>query len=100
MAKTETEDLLLMQCEKIVNETWSKAAMHYDVLQQIIYHGGPTTDNEEAILMIAANAALQKMTLDKALDEQYFNTDREMSLCGFNAHDECPCDREICRLKT
>lgn len=73
MAKTATDDLLLLQCEKIVNETWSKAAIHYDSLKDIIERGGPCTEREEATIMIAANAALQKMTLDKATDELYFN---------------------------
>jgi hypothetical protein len=73
MAKTETDNLLLLQCEKIVNETWSKAAIHYDSLKEIIERGGPCTETEEAIVMIAANAALQKMTLDKATDKLLFD---------------------------
>ena len=72
MAKTATDDLLLLQCEKIVNETWSIAAIHYDDIQSIIEKGGPCTEREEAIIMIAANAALQKMTLDKATDKLLF----------------------------
>jgi hypothetical protein len=72
MAKTATDDLLLLQCEKIVNETWSKAAIHYDDLQAIVLKGGPSTESEEAIIMVAANAALQKMTLDRATDKLLF----------------------------
>lgn len=100
MAKTAADDLLMIQCEKIVNETWSKAAIHYDVLQQIVDSGGPNTEHEEAIVMIAANATLQKMTLDKALDHQYFDIQEDMALCGQNMKAACPCDREVCLLKT
>lgn len=71
MAKTATEDLLLIQCEKIVNETWSKAAIHYNAIKQIVAQGGPKDELEQTIMMIAANATLQKMTLDKAKDERY-----------------------------
>ncbi len=72
MAKTATDDLLLLQCEKIVNESWSKAAIHSDDIKAIVEKGGPSTEREEAIIMIAANAALQKMTLDKATDQLLF----------------------------
>lgn len=72
MAKTETDDLFALQCEKIVNESWSKAVIHYDSLKEIIERGGPCTEREEAIIMIAANAALQKMTLDRATDRLLF----------------------------
>ena len=71
MAKTATEALLFIQCEKIVNETWAKTSLHYDQLNKIILNGGPLNEDEEAIIMIAANATLQKMTLDRAKDEMY-----------------------------
>jgi len=97
MAKTVTEDLMLMRCEKIVNETWSKTSLYYDTLKDIIEKGGPSTDQELTILMIAANATLQKMTLDKALDEQFL-LGEEMSLCGKNPKNQCPCSREVCLM--
>lgn len=72
MAKTETDNLLALQCEKIVNESWSKAAIYYDDIKAIVEQGGPCTETEEAIMMIAANATLQKMTLDRATDKLLF----------------------------
>lgn len=96
MAKAAAEDMLMIQCEKIVNETWAKAALHYNNLQHIIEDGGPDNEAEQAIVMIAANAALQKMTLDKALDEKFHL--EEMSLCGERLKRDCPCEREICLM--
>jgi len=72
MNGTATDDMFFIQCEKIVNETWSKAAMHYDDIKAIIEKGGPENEYEQIIMLIAANATLQKMTLDKAKDERYF----------------------------
>ena len=73
MAKTASEeDLILLRCDKIVNETWSKAAVYYDDIKFIMDKGVPSNKAEEAIMMIAANATLQKMTLDKAKDELLF----------------------------
>jgi len=67
------EDMFFIQCEKIVNETWSKAAIHYNDIKKIVEKGGPENEYEQSIMMIAANATLQKMTLDKASDTEYFN---------------------------
>jgi hypothetical protein len=73
MAKIASEeDLILLRCDKIVNETWSKAAVYYEEIKFIMEKGGPSNEAEEAIMMIAANATLQKMTLDKAKDELLF----------------------------
>ena len=71
MAKTVNNDMLLLQCGKIVNETWSKASLHYEYIKEIVEKGGPENEQEEAIMMIAANATLQKMTLDRVSDERY-----------------------------
>jgi len=99
MAKTAIDDLLVLQCEKIVNESWSKAANFYDDIKRIVEKGGPNTESEVGIMMIAANAALQKMTLDRATDQLLFGLSEEMSSCGQNPQDECPCDREVCLMK-
>ena len=99
MAKTAADDLLLLQCEKIVNESWSKAAIHHISLKDIIEKGGPSTEKELAIVMIAANAALQKMTLDRAKDQDLFGLSEKMSPCGQNSKDLCPCEREVCLMK-
>ena len=96
MAKT--EQMFLLQCEKIVNETWSKASLHIQELQRIIESGEIVDEIDEAIVLIAANAALQKMTVDKTLDKQYFNMLDEKSPCGINLKKECPCDRKVCLL--
>jgi len=73
MTETMTEDMFSIQCEKIVNETWSKTARYYDEIKSIVAKGGPENEYEQSIMMIAANATLQKMTLDKASDQEYFN---------------------------
>ena len=73
MTDVMTEDMFFIQCEKIVNETWSKTAIHYDEIKTIVEKGGPENEYEQSIMMIAANATLQKMTLDKANDQRYFD---------------------------
>ena len=97
MAKPTTNDLFLLQCEKIVNKTWSITATHYDAIKRIVEKGSPSNDSEEAIMMIAANATLQKMTLDRAMDKDLFGL--EMSSCGKYIKNNCPCDREVCLMK-
>ncbi len=94
MTKALTEDLVLIQCERIVNETWSTITLHYDLLKDIIEKDGPRTEWEQKIVMIAANAALQKMTLDKAIDNKFCL--EEMSKCGKNLKENCPCERDVC----
>lgn len=73
MTGTITEDMFFIQCEKIVNESWSKIALYYDEIKAIIEKGGPENEYEQDIMMIAANATLQKMTLDKASDKRFFD---------------------------
>lgn len=72
---TTTNEINRLQCEKIVNESWSKARENYDELQEIINNEGPINEKEDIILMIAANAALQKMTLDNANDKKFIFPD-------------------------
>lgn len=98
MGKTATDDMFLIRCEKIVNETWSKAAIHYDDIKRIVEIGEINDKKDKIILMIAANATLQKMTLDKAMDKQYFDFAEEMSPCGNNPKHKCPCNRKICLI--
>ena len=67
-----SDDIHRLRCEKIVNESWSKARELYDELENIIHKGKYENEREYTILMIAANAALQQMTLDNVDDEVYF----------------------------
>lgn len=68
-----TEEDVRLKCEKIVNESWSDAQKFYNEIKNIINKDGPKNKKENIILIIAANAALQQMTLDKAEDEIYFS---------------------------
>lgn len=67
-----TEEVNRLKCERLVNLSWSKARLHYDDLKEIIAQGGPSNEEEYVIMMVAAFAALQKMTLDKADVKLYF----------------------------
>ena len=82
MTDTMTEDMFFIHCEKIVNETWSKTAIHYDDIKAIVEKGGPENEYEQSIVMIAANATLQKLTFDKAADQRYFDLSAEKSPCA------------------
>ena len=93
-----TENMLFRQCDKIVNETWSKTAIHYDKLKEIVLKGGPENDYEQSIIMIAANATLQKMTLDRASDQEFLNSNEAMADCGLTLKRDCPCDRPVCLM--
>ena len=68
-----TEEMNRLKCEKIVNESWSEAYKLYDEIKDIVHRGGVKEEKDNIILMIAANAALQQMTLDKAEDEIHFS---------------------------
>ncbi len=69
---TTTEDLSRLKCEKIVNENWSKASTYYDEIKEILEKGEIQDEKEESILMIAAHAALSKMTMDRADEKVLF----------------------------
>ena len=58
-------------CEKLVNESWGGIAVCYDDLEKIFEQGGPHNDKEQAIILLAACVALQKLTLDHAVDQEF-----------------------------
>jgi len=100
MEKEVMEDLFRIQCEKILNETWAKALIHYDKIKEIVEHGDIRNETDKIVLLIAANAALQKMTLDRAVDSSLnLSLNEEMSLCGQNKKHQCPCNREVCLME-
>lgn len=69
---TTTEEVSRLKCEKLVNESWSKAWKYLDEIKEILDKGEIQNDHEEAILMIAAHAALSQMTMNKAEQETVF----------------------------
>lgn len=73
MAKTTTEDMYQMRCEKVVNESWSRASLHFDEIKKVVEKGKVSTEDDEILLLIAAGAFLQKMTLDRAIDQTCFD---------------------------
>ena len=64
MDTTASENMFMLQCDQIVNDTWAKAALHFNEIKRIVEAGEITNEHDEAILLIAANATLQKMTFD------------------------------------
>lgn len=76
------EELCMLRCEMVVNETWSKLDSYYDELKEIMDKGGPESDREQSIVLIAAEVALQNLTLTKAQDEHFFNTQAVIPPCG------------------
>lgn len=73
MAKATTEDMYRMRCEKVVNEGWSRASLHFDEIKQVVEKGKVSTEEDEILLLIAAGAFIQKMTLDRAVDQTLFD---------------------------
>lgn len=69
---TSTGDVDRLKCEKIVNEIWSDANAHFDEIKEILDRGSIRDEKEESILMIAAHAALSKMTMDRADEKVLF----------------------------
>lgn len=76
------EDLYLIRCERIVNESWGQVGKYYGELEKIIEQGGPQNDFEESIVLMAANATLQQLTLEAAEDIKIFEQDPEDSIFG------------------
>lgn len=73
MAKTTVEDLYQMRCEKIVNESWSRASLHFDEIKKIVETGEVSTEEDKSLLLVAAGAFVQKMTLEQAIDQTCFH---------------------------
>jgi len=66
MINEETVNRLL--CEKIVNETWSKAAHYKKEIIEVLDKNGPDNARDISLLIIAAEAFIQKETLIEAED--------------------------------
>lgn len=86
------EELYMIRCEHLVNETWSKLDDYYDELKAIMDKGGPENDREQSIVLIAADTALQNLTLTKAQDEHFFNTQVALPPCGKEERDCYECE--------
>ena len=68
---TKKENVYKLRCEKLVNETWGKIATRFNKLEKIFEQGGPKNSEEHAIIIWAAYATLQRLTLDRAIDEEF-----------------------------
>ena len=70
---TTADGVDLLRCEKVVNESWSKAGVYFDEIKEIMEKEEEEEDNEREreIIKIFARIAYQKMILDKAVDEKY-----------------------------
>ena len=69
---TSTKEVDRLRCEKIVNGIWSDANAYFDEIKEILDRGSIKDEREEAILMIAAHAALSKMRMDRADEKVLF----------------------------
>lgn len=67
-----TDEVKRLRCEKVVNETWSKANKYLKELKVITLRGKINNKREEAILLVAANAAVQKMIMDNTEEPELF----------------------------
>ncbi len=69
---TTADGVNLLRCEKVVNESWSKARMYFDEIKEIMEKEEEEEDEREReIIKMFARIAYQKMILDKAVDEKY-----------------------------
>lgn len=69
---TTADGVDLLRCERIVNESWSKAGVYFDEIKKIMEKGENEKNNkrEREIIKIFARIAYQKIILDKATDKQ------------------------------
>ena len=89
---SDKEELYMIRCEKVVNETWSKLDNYYDELKEILDSGGPKNEREQAIVLLAAETALHNLTLTNAQDEYYFNPPIALPPCGDESKECCNCE--------
>jgi hypothetical protein len=82
--KPTKSDLMHVKLEHAVNESWSNLNQLYEEIKLIV-ETGPQTQDDMNLMRIAANVAYQHMTLSRA-EENYF--------C--NSEDEDP-DMELAR---
>lgn len=65
------EEISRLRCEHAVNETWAIVGEYYDHLVKILDKGSTDNETEDALLRMAANAVVQKMTLERSQDKNY-----------------------------
>ncbi len=72
---TKDRDVQRLGCEKIVNESWSKAARYKDKIDEVLKKDRPRTDNDISLLIIAAAAFMQRVTLEEVENKELFDCD-------------------------
>lgn len=66
-------EVIRLQCEHMVNNTWAGIGAMKEDLERILEQGGPKNSVDMSILIIVGNACLQKIEMEEALDEDLFN---------------------------
>ena len=104
-----------LQCERVVNESWGEVTKFKDEIKGVLEKTGNLTkedldlletnnltERDLVLLKIAADAFVQKVSLDERMDQDILNNDvcSELSLCGKNPKSQCPCARAVCLLQT
>jgi hypothetical protein len=94
-----TDDRYKLLCEKVLNESWSAVEQHVEEIQ-VALEKKELDEKDLVLIKLAARAFLQRAMMEKAESIALFGVDlSELSPCGQNSNQECPCERKICRLK-
>ncbi len=72
---TKDRDVQRFRCEKIVKESWSIAKGFKDEIEEVLKKDRPRSSNDISLLIIAAAAFIQKVTLEDVENKELFECD-------------------------
>ncbi len=86
---TKERDVQRLRCEKLVNESWSKAEEYKDEIQKVLNKGNPTSEEDISLLIIGAAAFMQKVMLNGVENEELFGLSSVPCGRDHNSCDDC-----------
>jgi len=67
------ERVFRIKIDHEIAESFGKLRPFFDELKEIVNRGCALTEREQTVLMMAAIASLQKMTMDIAMEDMYLS---------------------------
>jgi len=89
--ESEQESTFRLFSERVINETWSKAEQYKEEIELILERGTVESDRDISLLLIAANAFIQKVTLSDADNHEMGLEEFSLVPCGkeYKSCDSC-----------